>query len=479
MSWVRNPLAAPNSLTELDCGKPVPRTPQSPLPSSAVQHRPHPRASSPELRAGLIRPGSRISIPQACRRSGSSSSTRRSSPRSRSTTPSARCPPRRCSKAGLHATPEFFRFSFKAPQRITHFKRLTTATMTSPTSSPRLSPSARLASLACCSSSSRPTSRPTLSALATSSPLLRSAAAGAPPIAFEFRHESWFTEEIYAILRAHNAALCIAESDDLATPEVHTASTHTSFRLRRTGAYSPPEIDAFAQRFTALAQRARRLHLLQARGRAHRRAQRVCVSRWRRSQGRSALMGTALETIVDARRRVSSRGAFSRTVICRPSLGNFLPRVTICPPPRRVLVEVSPATENQIASQVRLRLPLAAGRGARQPAHCHHRAWAGRLVQLAVRRRQLQQALASGCNIVRMNMRNCGGTEALTPTLYHSGLSGDVLAVMRLLHRAVWPPIDVAARLLDGRKPRPEAGGRTRHACARRASLRHRRFSGG
>jgi predicted alpha/beta-fold hydrolase len=30
-----------------------------------------------------------------------------------------------------------------------------------------------------------------------------------------------------------------------------------------------------------------------------------------------------------------------------------------------------------------------------------------------------------------MNMRNCGGTEALTPTLYHSGLSGDVLAVMQ------------------------------------------------
>jgi hypothetical protein len=30
-----------------------------------------------------------------------------------------------------------------------------------------------------------------------------------------------------------------------------------------------------------------------------------------------------------------------------------------------------------------------------------------------------------------MNMRNCGGTEALAPTLYHSGLSGDVDAVMR------------------------------------------------
>ena len=38
---------------------------------------------------------------------------------------------------------------------------------------------------------------------------------------------------------------------------------------------------------------------------------------------------------------------------------------------------------------------------------------------------------AAGCNVVRMNMRNCGGTEALTPTLYHSGLSSDLDAVMR------------------------------------------------
>lgn len=38
---------------------------------------------------------------------------------------------------------------------------------------------------------------------------------------------------------------------------------------------------------------------------------------------------------------------------------------------------------------------------------------------------------AAGCNVVRMNMRNCCGTDALTPTLYHSGLSGDVMAVVR------------------------------------------------
>jgi len=37
----------------------------------------------------------------------------------------------------------------------------------------------------------------------------------------------------------------------------------------------------------------------------------------------------------------------------------------------------------------------------------------------------------AGANIIRMNMRNCGGTEKLTPTLYHSGLSGDVEAVVR------------------------------------------------
>jgi uncharacterized protein len=43
------------------------------------------------------------------------------------------------------------------------------------------------------------------------------------------------------------------------------------------------------------------------------------------------------------------------------------------------------------------------------------------------------KAWARGMNVVRMNMRNCGGTERLTPTLYHSGLSGDVGAVVRAL----------------------------------------------
>ncbi len=40
------------------------------------------------------------------------------------------------------------------------------------------------------------------------------------------------------------------------------------------------------------------------------------------------------------------------------------------------------------------------------------------------------RAWDAGCNVVRMNMRNCGDSDELTPTLYHSGLSADVGAVV-------------------------------------------------
>src|SRR5205807_1385928 len=43
------------------------------------------------------------------------------------------------------------------------------------------------------------------------------------------------------------------------------------------------------------------------------------------------------------------------------------------------------------------------------------------------------KAWAAGMNVVRMNMRNCGGTETLAPTLYHSGLSSDIGSVLRTL----------------------------------------------
>lgn len=43
------------------------------------------------------------------------------------------------------------------------------------------------------------------------------------------------------------------------------------------------------------------------------------------------------------------------------------------------------------------------------------------------------KGLAAGMNVVRMNQRNCGGTDGLSPTLYHSGRSQDVAAVARNL----------------------------------------------
>ena len=50
--------------------------------------------------------------------------------------------------------------------------------------------------------------------------------------AFEFRHASWFDEAVFATLHAANAALCIAECEELATPAVATAD-FGYLRLRR------------------------------------------------------------------------------------------------------------------------------------------------------------------------------------------------------------------------------------------------------
>jgi uncharacterized protein YecE (DUF72 family) len=42
-------------------------------------------------------------------------------------------------------------------------------------------------------------------------------------LVFEFRHESWFVEEVYRLLRRHKAALCIADSPDYPRRDVVTA----------------------------------------------------------------------------------------------------------------------------------------------------------------------------------------------------------------------------------------------------------------
>lgn len=153
----------------------------------------------------------------------------------------------------LAATPTHFRFSFKASQRITHFKRLRECEADVAQFIASLAPVRAANRLGLLLFQLPPNFKADPDRLAAflSTPAL--ATSDAPPIAFEFRHESCFAEETYAILRRHNAALCIAESDDLTTPEVHTAATHTCFRLRRSSGYSPAEIATFAQRFSLLA----------------------------------------------------------------------------------------------------------------------------------------------------------------------------------------------------------------------------------
>ena len=153
----------------------------------------------------------------------------------------------------LTATPSHFRFSFKAPQRITHMRRLRDCEHDVAQFFAALAPARTAGKLGLLLFQLPPNFKADPERLSAflATPALQTSI----PVAFEFRHESWFTEEIYAILRRHYTALCIAESDDLATPEVHTATSHTCFRLRRSGGYTEPELKVFATRLTALATR--------------------------------------------------------------------------------------------------------------------------------------------------------------------------------------------------------------------------------
>jgi uncharacterized protein YecE (DUF72 family) len=66
-------------------------------------------------------------------------------------------------------------------------------------------------------------------------------------VAFEFRHPSWFDEEVFALLYDHRAALCLAEADDdLDTPFIATADWGY-LRLRRSD-YSDAELLAWVRR---------------------------------------------------------------------------------------------------------------------------------------------------------------------------------------------------------------------------------------
>jgi uncharacterized protein YecE (DUF72 family) len=68
--------------------------------------------------------------------------------------------------------------------------------------------------------------------------------------AWEFRHASWFADDVYHVLKARNAALCVADDGDATTPLEATAD-FGYLRLRDEG-YSAADLAAWAEKVKAL-----------------------------------------------------------------------------------------------------------------------------------------------------------------------------------------------------------------------------------
>lgn len=145
------------------------------------------------------------------------------------------------------ATPENFRFAVKAHQSITHIKRLQDSGENVARFVKALEPLRAGGRLG-----------PILFQLP---PFLKCNAARLEAFlrelpqeiraAFEFRHDSWFCDEIFDLLRKANAALCEAESENIKTPPVQTAD-FAYLRLRRED-YSPAARKQIAQRVAEVA----------------------------------------------------------------------------------------------------------------------------------------------------------------------------------------------------------------------------------
>jgi uncharacterized protein YecE (DUF72 family) len=130
-------------------------------------------------------------------------------------------------EAWAGAVPAGFQFALKAPQQITHRKRLEDT-------------GDLVANFLEIAGTLKERLGPLLFQLPATfkkdATRLRAFLALLPPgprVAFEFRHPSWFDDEVFGLLREHHAALCIAdEEDDLRVPVVATADWGC-LRLRR------------------------------------------------------------------------------------------------------------------------------------------------------------------------------------------------------------------------------------------------------
>ena len=133
---------------------------------------------------------------------------------------------------------EPFTFTLKAPKRITHDRRL--LDVADPLRAFCTAAGALGGRLGCVLVQLGPTFKCDV-------PRLQAFVDELPPalrVAFEFRHASWWCDEIYALLQARNLALCIADSPERQTPLVRTAS-YGYLRLRDEG-YTDADLERWA-----------------------------------------------------------------------------------------------------------------------------------------------------------------------------------------------------------------------------------------
>ena len=154
-----------------------------------------------------------------------------------------RMPTEKTTSAWLTQAPPGFVYTLKAPQKITHIKRLKDAGEVLGF----FVESARVLGphLATLLFQLPPHFKADPARLQTFLGLI-------PPdikAAFEFRHDSWLNDDVYALLAERNAALVIADFGDKTTPLRPTAH-HGYLRLRDEG-YTRPDLERWADRLMA------------------------------------------------------------------------------------------------------------------------------------------------------------------------------------------------------------------------------------
>ncbi|HLW72228.1 MAG TPA: DUF72 domain-containing protein [Candidatus Binataceae bacterium] len=165
-----------------------------------------------------------------------------------------RAMPRRAMLTGwAEKTPPNFRFALKAPQRITHFARLRGSRET-------LDYFIEVAGAL--GEKLGPVLFQLPPDLSRDDALLDDFIAqvgGRVRAAFEFRHPSWFDEEVLALLRRRQVALCVAESDKLSSPVASTAP-YAYLRLRKES-YDDAAMAAWAEKIRGLTVGAREAYI--------------------------------------------------------------------------------------------------------------------------------------------------------------------------------------------------------------------------